>query len=342
MRFEIVVAPQPQATDSLPPAQDSLPLPGDPSPRPERRRPARALLDVFIDGANVTARVRETHGAFVLRDLAIALVDLAARPRGKASVRFYDEPWEMCVDRFGAVACVSVYRAGPEPMVAVYDRAVPFEDVVVAVREAIDRVLSGEGVRGSAAERRAVDAAARIELTSAAGQLTAVLPLAPTDDVRLPDHVPVVVEPERDAPLSFGTEFTMREGSSGADDAGEMVERADLHALLFRGKVRAEIRGHAVDLGECHPALVAERLVELARRAFDSWERGLALNARGEAAGVLVGVRVSVDGQLALTLGGVAGFVTPGGAHLPRAGCRRRPRGGPRLRAIARPCHPPA
>ena len=65
--------------------------------------------------------------------------------------------------------------------------------------------------------------------------------------------------------------------------------------------------GARVDLGECHPALVAERLVELARRAFDAWERGLALNARGEAAGVLVGVRVSVDGQLALTLGGAGG-----------------------------------
>ncbi|HEY6462533.1 MAG TPA: PQQ-binding-like beta-propeller repeat protein, partial [Polyangiaceae bacterium] len=275
--------------------------------------------DVFVDGANVTARIRETHGAFVLRDLAIALVDLAPRPRGKAAVRFYDEPWEMCVERFGATACVSVYRAGPEPMVAVYDRAVPFADVVAAVRDGIDRVLSGEGSRAPSAERRAVDAAARIELTSAATQLAAALPLAPVDDVPVPELVPVVVEPERDAPLSFGAEFAMREGAADPADRGEAVERADLHALLFRGKVRAEIRGRAVDLGECHPALVAERLVDLARRAFDAWERGLALNARGEAAGVVVGVRVSPDGQLALTLGSVdgPGRLSPAAARRP-------------------------
>jgi outer membrane protein assembly factor BamB len=303
MRFEIVVAPQASDTDVVPLLEASIPANGEPAPRPDRRRPARALLDVFVDGANVTARVKETHGAFVLRDLALSLVELAARPRGKAAVRFYDEPWEMCVERFGATACVSVYRAGAEPMVAVHDRAVPFAEVVGAVREAIERVLSGQGLRASAAERRAVDTAARIELTSAVAQLAAILPLAPTDDIRVPEPVPVVVEPERDAPLSFGAEFTMRESAAAPSDSGEMVERSDLHALLFRGRVRAEIRGRAVDLGECHPALVAERLVDLARRSFDAWERGLALNARGEAAGVLVGVRVSVDGQLALTLG---------------------------------------
>jgi outer membrane protein assembly factor BamB len=87
-------------------------------------------------------------------------------------------------------------------------------------------------------------------------------------------------------------------------DAETALERADLHALLFRGRVRAEVRGRTVDLGECHPFLVAEKLVELARRAFHAWERGLPLHARGEAAGVLAGVRVSTDGGLSLTLGG--------------------------------------
>ena len=61
------------------------------------------------------------------------------------------------------------------------------------------------------------------------------------------------------------------------------------------------------DLGECHPVLVAERLVDLARRAFDAWERGLALNARADASGLVVGVRVSPEGELALTLGAAHG-----------------------------------
>jgi outer membrane protein assembly factor BamB len=254
------------------------------------------LLDVFIDGSNVTARVHETHGAFVLRDLALVLADIARRPRAKGTVRFYDEPWEMCVERFGGTACVSVYRIGADPQVAVYDRAVPFDDVVRAVRDAIDRLLaSGEGLEG-----------ARLEIASVAEQLRIAALAGGCDDMRVPEPVQVVVEPNRDAPLSFGAEFTMRDAGSTApprhDDA-EPVERADLHALLFRGRVRAEIRGHGVDLGDCYPLLLAERLVEFARRAFDAWERGLALYARGEAAGVLVGVRLTSEGELALTLG---------------------------------------
>src|ERR1700722_3687050 len=114
MRLEIVVASAPSPASSL----EGSPLPppasseGESTPRRERRH-AREVLDVFVDGANVTARVRETHGAFVLRDLAMAVVDLARRPSGKATVRFYDEPWELCVERFGSAACLSVYRTGP-------------------------------------------------------------------------------------------------------------------------------------------------------------------------------------------------------------------------------------
>lgn len=305
MRFEIVVAPTPSAALPSPVDAGPPPVTSPASPaalqlvRRERRRAVRELLDVFVDGANVTARVRETHGAFVLRDLALALVDLGRRPRGKATVHFYDEPWEICVERFGATACVSVYRGGADPLVAAHDRSIPFDDVVAAARDAIDRLLSESASQAS-------EPTARLELESACEQLRSIPPASTHDDVRVPRPVAVAVEPERDAALSFGAEFTMREGAPIAEDR-EAVERADLHALLFRGRVRAEVRGRSVDLGECHPFLVAERLVELARRAFDAWERGLPLHARGEAAGVLVGVRVTPDGELALTLGGAQG-----------------------------------
>jgi outer membrane protein assembly factor BamB len=312
MRFEIVVAQHP--LNPVGPAFARMAVAkSSPEGRPparRERRPAREVLDIFIDGANVTARVRESHGALVLRDLALALVDLSRRPRAKTTVRFYDEPWELCVERFGATACLSVYRTGSDPSVAVYDRAVPFDEVLGAARAAIERLLAGGHAQ----------AGVRIELASAAAQLAAIGPLGESDE-RLPDLVPVAVEPDRDAPLSFGAEFMMREKASGprrngiaahgveadASAAYETVERSDMHALLFRGRVRAEIRGKVIDLGDCHPVLVAERLVELSRRAFDAWERGLALHARGEASGLVVGVRVSAAGELALTLGAMQG-----------------------------------
>ena len=140
MRFEIVVAPQPSdagaATAGGPPDRNANGAKSarggerpDASARGKRDRVARDLLEVFVDGANVTSRVHETHGVFVLRDLALALTDLGRGTRAKAAVRFYDEPWEMCIERFGAIACVSVYRTGADPQVTVYDRGVPFDDV---------------------------------------------------------------------------------------------------------------------------------------------------------------------------------------------------------------------
>jgi len=307
MRFEIVVAAHPSDAEAM---ADSLSTSRGSGlqllPRAPYRH-ARELLDVFIDGANVTAAVGETHGRFVLRDLALALVDLARRTRAKATVGFYEEPWEMCVERFGATACVSVYQTGADPQVAVYDRAVPFDDIVTAVREAMDHLLaSGDRLP-----------AGGLELAAAAELLRGVAPVAGQDETGagVPAPVLVLVEADRDAPLAFSTEFSMRSGDCASDSTspragtrgrrmdGQAIERADLHALLFPGRVRAEIRGHVVDLGHCHPLLVAERLVDLARRAFDAWERGLALHARGETAGVLIGVRVRTSGELALTLG---------------------------------------
>jgi outer membrane protein assembly factor BamB len=307
MRFEIVLAPStvPSPPGSVPSARAVCSRHG----ALEGDRTAHQLLDMFIDGANVTARVRETHGALVLRDLAAALVELGRWPRAKATVRFHDEPWELCVERHGATACLSVYRAGPDPVIAAYDRAVPFDDVVLAVAQAIDGLLS-DGQPPTAA---------RVKLAGAADDLRA-LALAPCDPSRVPEPVAVVVEPDRDSPLSFGAEFALRESAPsanlvatgsrrGGSDGGDCgsVERSDVHALLFRGRARAEIRGRAVELGECHPVLLAERLLDLARRAFDAWERGLPMHARSDAAGVIIGVRVSTDGQLALTLGAAAG-----------------------------------
>jgi outer membrane protein assembly factor BamB len=303
MRFEIVVAPHPwDAEPDLAQPAVARGLPG--LARRSRTRPAREVLDVFVDGANVTAQIRDTHAGLVVRDLALALVELGRSQRAKATVAFYDEPWEICIERFGATACLSVYRGGSNPLVAVYDRAIPFAEIVAAARGAVARLLtSGLADR----EQR--------ELASAAAQLEAVVTGDAPDPCPMPDLLPVVIELDPDAPLSFGAEFAMREradlrvgiGRDSAERFYEGVERADMHALLFRGRVRAEVRGRAVDLGECHPMLFVETLLDLARRAFDAWERGLAMSARSDATGVLVGAHLTVEGKLALTLGAPQG-----------------------------------
>jgi outer membrane protein assembly factor BamB len=291
MRFEIVIAPGAAETDVE--EESAAASVCEDLRRAPPRKAGPELLDVLVDGANITAHLHETHAASVLRDLAAAVAALSHGNRGKTTIPFYDEPWEMCIERFGATACLSIYRAGPDPRVAIYDRAIPFVDVVRGVGAAIARFLT----------HRRCPIRARTELLAAAEQmeeLEALQDLGTRDTLEVPVPMPVVVELEHDVPLSFGAEFAMRAGEAATEHAG--VERSDLHALLFRGRVRAEVRGRIVELGECHPLLVAERLLELSRRAFDAWERGLALYARADAAGVRIGIRVSPEGELALSL----------------------------------------
>ncbi len=249
-----------------------------------RSSEAREVLDVFLGIAG--------DGAGVLRDLALALVELGRQPGGKAIVRLYDKPWEMCVERLGSVASLSVYRGGADPEVAVYDRWVPWGDFVDGVRDAAGSYVAKGSARPLLTELRAAE------------QELAGLSHGPPSEPPPPPST-VVIE-EHDVPIAFGAEFALRAGSAGAG-AEPSIERADFHALLFRGRLGATVRGRNVDLGEGHPFLVAERLLETSRRALEAWERGQACHLRSEVGGIVLGVRVVPDGALALTLSSRAG-----------------------------------
>lgn len=221
------------------------------------------MVDVFIHGENVTAHLPDRNAACVLRDLAAAVVELEGVGFGKRIVRFYEDAWELCVERFGDVASLSVYRGGAEPSVLVYDESVSFRDMRASVREAIDARL-GRGAREEDGVEREL-----LELRRALGDHEPT-PLA----FAAPEKTLVTVEPDRAGPIAFATEFALRVAPAGARAAAAAVEHADLHALLFRGKVRAEIRGRSIDLGDDFPFVFATRAVALVRRALEAWERG--------------------------------------------------------------------
>jgi outer membrane protein assembly factor BamB len=278
--FEIFVAPEPTLSEVF-----------DPPTSGPRRAPARSadraeVLDVFIEGANVTARVSERQATCVLRDLALALVELAGSPRGKRIVRFYEEAYELCVERHGAGAAVSVYRAGAEPEVFVYDRVVAFGDVVDGVVEALGRALES---RPPGAEPDPELGAIRDALRARAIEDAA----SSAVDAPLPPPATVSVDVDADAHLGFAAEFALRPVASAAARVEAPVERADLHAVLFPGRLRAEVRGRNVDLGDGHPFLFAERLLQLSRRTLEAWERGLPLHVRTETGGALLGVKLA-------------------------------------------------
>lgn len=244
---------------------------------------AREILDVFVGGANVTARITDGQGASVLRDLAFGLAPLLDRPRGKTIARFYDEPWEICIERIGERAWLSVYRTGKSPEVAIYDAPVPFTDVYEAIVAALETVLT---------DRVAP------HLTPDLERALSLLRTPARFESEGDEPEPVSLDPERDTPISFAADFALR-GSGGSSSEGE---HADLHGLLFRGRLRAVIRGREIDLGEAHPFLFAERLVSLMRTAVDAFAHGRALHVRDQASGVLVGVRLDAAGSASLLL----------------------------------------
>ncbi|HEX4514817.1 MAG TPA: hypothetical protein VH054_14815, partial [Polyangiaceae bacterium] len=122
--------------------------------------PARDVLDVFVNGANVTARAFQPDPIPVLCDMARAIATLAVAPRGKALVRFYDQPWELCIERLGGLASLSVYRTGAQPEVVVYDARVSFADVAAGARDAVRGAMVNAGA-AHAFELR--DACARLD-----------------------------------------------------------------------------------------------------------------------------------------------------------------------------------
>ncbi len=293
--FEIFVAEEPSPSPAS--AECSLPF-GEDAPRSGRHRadrPAREVLDVFVGGANVTARVGSRHATAALRDLATSAAALGKRATGKTIVRFYDEPWELCLERFGDVAALSVYRSGVDPRVTVHDARVPFLEIIDSLEDAVSLAL----------ERKSASDAILFDLERAREALRSVDRTARGTFVT--EAAQVTIEVDRDAPVALGADFALRPGAASPEADSPKVERADLHALLFRGRVRAEARGRAIELGEGHPFVFAERFLEIAAASLEAWERGQERFVRQEGGGIVIGMRLAPDGDVALTLAGKSG-----------------------------------
>jgi outer membrane protein assembly factor BamB len=335
-----------------------------------RGRRTRETIDIFVGGVNVTARVEADQAPCVLRDLALVVLDLIEGRRMRAVVRFYDTPWELGLCRVDGPhaprVALSVVRTGEGCEVAVTERQADLAEVIVGTSAAIAAVLG-----------------AHEELDPALGAALAAAKLALDGAVDLgvfapPAEVLATVDADSGARVSFGAELPLRVHASRSNDAdGPPSEVADLHALLGSGHLRVVVRGREKDLGELHPFLAAEQLVELGAQVLEAWERARPLHVRralGRAASesalvdrsAMIGVRLDEAGALALTVGAavfpslegpdlVDGIVTFGRAlvravlrrdrsqshNLRLSALKRRVRElSDRLREVARPAGP--
>ena len=94
---------------------------------PEALTPLHGLFDLFVDGINLTARLTEAPQAALLVELGHALSQLNRGKRARACFPLYsdEEAWEIGLEADGVDALLSIYRVGPSPRVAVFDRRLP-------------------------------------------------------------------------------------------------------------------------------------------------------------------------------------------------------------------------
>jgi outer membrane protein assembly factor BamB len=250
----------------------------------------RGVVDVLVDGTNVTARIGQDHAIPLLRDLAYAAADLATRRHARTTVRFYDQrdAWALGLERVGEDVLVTVFQAGAQPKVAVHERRVQGIALLRGIANAMDSVLDpgkSEPLSGD------LDAARRF--------LAQMTWQASSQNEEL---IEVRVDPQTEAPISFSTEFSMRVHQD--EPVMSEVERNDLHSLLFRGPFRVRVGEVRRDLGEVHPFLLAECLVQEASEILTAWAGGTCLNHRHPVSGMTFAARLTSAGVLALTFGG--------------------------------------
>ncbi|MCH2107981.1 MAG: PQQ-like beta-propeller repeat protein [Polyangiaceae bacterium] len=252
--------------------------------------PLRGILDIIVDGVNLTARAGRSQGLTLLAELGHALGSLLRGrvSRTTAQLAAEGDTWELGMEVDGSDVLLSVYRSGPCPEVAVTDRRVSLVDLREGVEEALIDALEGRlpvGHRGV--------------LESSLEQLRrGVRTAKPLSRGLVQDRIVVAPGPE----LSLRADAAFRIGNA-ATPLPAQVERADLHGLLLTGRLKIAGGQQEIELPDCQLFLVAERLVWLAEDTLESWQAARPLFRRLNVEGCRFGVRRGPgDGPVTFTV----------------------------------------
>ena len=254
-------------------------------PRPETApttalAPLYGLVDVIVDGVNITARLGEGQALALLSDLGCAVSSLARGKRDRETLQLYtdDEAWEIGLEADGADVLVSVFRSGPSPQVAVHERRVELLELRRAILAALVEAPLHQAppaiIASLGSARRLLDTP------------------YPSFGRRPLTREPVTISPRALGGLHFSASTSLRCASVGSGSAhSSELERADLHSLLGRGSFSLVCRNRSVALGEACLFLLAERLVMLGDDVFDAWRAQRAVFRRASVDGVQLSVR---------------------------------------------------
>ena len=248
------------------------PSPNGSPPSPLGPSPLKGVLDLLVDGVNVTARLGEGPALLLLAEIASAVVAISRGRRDRATAPFYarGEAWEIGLEADGGDVLLTVYRTAPSVSVAVHERRID----LVTLRAALSR---------------AVEQAEHVAPRSAKGALavarTGLESPWPSYGRRPLERRTVALVTKPVDPVGLECEITLRcaRSSERRGTNGDVeLERADLHSLLAPGSFRVRSGAAVLDFGSVYPFLVAERVLLLAQETLDAWRARTPLQRRSE------------------------------------------------------------
>lgn len=250
------------------------------------------VLDVVVDGINLTAKVQQAQALPVLSELAHCIVNLSTGKQRMASLQLYSEQdvWELGLEADGEQALVSLFRTGSRPEIAVYQHAVSLVELRRAVRSALDQEIA-----------KSLPPPLSNSLAAARTRLRSEWPCYVHPKMAWKTHE---LESLPDAHFSLGGSLLLRQPAEIASHyADNRLERADLHSLLLRGELHICVSERTISLAGLPLFLVAERLVMLAEDVLNAWQCARPLFVRCMVDGVRFRVqRGPDDGPLSVTV----------------------------------------
>lgn len=225
-------------------------------------------------------------------ELASGLASLAEGRRNKLLLPLGESTAEFAVVRQGPHLLVSLYETGSLPDLLIHERRVDLRIALEATRNLITARMSrfGEATHGSPllhAQRRLHQVSVTHEVAET-NMLVQQIGGAQQD-------------PGDRVPIEFG--FSSLIPSPTRTNVADEAARADLHGLLFEGRLWAYVRGRRITLFRGPLFLGIQRLAAAARSLLDATETSKALNVRLRVLNLVVGIRRERNGEISWTLG---------------------------------------
>ena len=226
----------------------------------------RDIIDIVIDGTNLTAPIPEEAIFGLVGNLLSALVDLVEGRATKSIIEFHQEPWELSIVADGPTLLLSVYSIDRRRRVVARDLSIDARDFVDALCAVGEQMLTD---LFQVCEHLCVDHSVRA-ISQSLATLTRARRLS------LPPRNVASANPQpRVGATSSAGGLTLRY-SFDAADAGltnyQGTHVFDLHALLTRGQLEAEFNNQEVLLCDGYPVLALASLLDRSRQLFNVFE----------------------------------------------------------------------